>query len=304
MSPHLDSLGVFARSARVVEAVTKVLIEPSSSPSAPSKAPVKYKLLYPIRAKDTIPQVTYRWFAYPGQPGDAAQVEGLLEETIQKMESYLECTRIPFILEDLWRQTRPDGQPESLDEATGSIYTILSTSSCVRETIDPFIADFKAANDGRLPFIDSIVKARQNHGRSITTDQYTAAVDSARAFSQWVRNTVFAKSSDDEFPVLVFPQSWGSPTYRDDPDTGPLFFSSFSIYSLSYLSGCPDCTVPVGEVACQSRVTEKEMFLPISLSVLSPPGTDVQLLALLSELEDKGVLRSVEAGMRMYAEGG
>lgn len=229
-------------------------------------------------------------------------MEDLFEKTIQKLESHLECTRTSFNLDDLWRRSRPDGQPESLDEATGSIYTILTSTSCVRETIDPFIADCKAANDGRSPFIDSIVKARQDHGRSTTTEQYTTAVNSARAFSQWVRNTVFAKSSDDEFSVLVFPQSWGVPDYRDDPDTGPLFFSSFSIYSLSYLSGCPDCTVPVGEVPCRSRVTEKEMFLPVSLSVLSPPGTDVQLLALLSELEDKGVLRSVKAGMQMYAE--
>ena len=276
----------------------KSLIE--SSP--PPKASAKYRLLYPIRAKNTRPQDSRRWFPCSGEPGSAADAENLFEETVQKLESHLECTRSPFNFDDLWRQTRPAGQDESLDKATGSIYTTLSTHSCVRETIDPFIADFKAANHGRSPFIDSVVKARHDHGRSTTTSQYETAVKSANIFSQWFRDIVLAKSTEDEFPLLIFPQSWGSPAYRDEPDNGPLFFSTFSIYSLSYLSGCPDCTVPVGELPCQSRVTEAEMFLPVSLSVLSPPGTDLQLLSLLSELENKGVLRLVKTGRRMYGE--
>ena len=302
VAPLLDSLGVFARSAHIVEAVIKVLGESSQAPLVPSKPPMRYKLLYPIRAKNTKLQDSRRWFPYPGEPGDAAEVEDLFEETVQKLESHLKCTRTTFNVDDLWRRTRPIGQPESLEEATGSIYTILTTYSCVRETIDSFIADFKAANNNRLPLIDPVVKARQDHGRSTTRQQYETATRSAKTFSQWVREILLAKTSEDEFPLLIFPQSWGSPTYRDEPDDGPLFFSSFSIYSLSYLSGCPDCTVPVGEVPRKSRVTETEMFLPISLSVLSPPGTDVQLLALLSELEDKGVLRPVKTGARMYAE--
>lgn len=299
VSPLLDSVGVFARSAPVVEAVVKSLMELSSVPLKPR---VKYKLLYPVRAKDTKPQDSRRWFPYPGEPGSAADVEELFEETIQKLESHLKCTRSPFNLDDLWRQTRPAGQDQSLDKATGGVYTVLTTHSCVRNTIDPFIADFKATNNGRSPFIDAVVKARQDHGRSTTTLQYETAVQSAKTFSQWFREIVLARSAEDEFPLLIFPQSWGSPTYRDDPDKGPLFFSSFSIYSLSYLSGCPDCTVPVGEVPCQSRVTEAEMFLPVSLSMLSSPETDLRLLALLSELEGKGILRPVQAGMRMYGE--
>ena len=306
VSPLLDSLGVFARSAHIVETVIKVLTESSQASSVvPPKLPTKYKLLYPIRAKNTKPQDSLRWFPYPGEPGSAADVEDLFEETVQKLESYLKCTRSPFNLDDLWRQTRPAGQDESLDKATGSIYTILTTHTCIRETIDPFITDYKAANNNRLPFIDAVVKARQDHGRSTTPLQYKTAVQSAKVFSQWVRETIFAPSSpeaDNEFPLLVFPQSWATPFYRDDPDPGPLFFSTFSIYSLSYLSGCPDCTVPVGEVPRWSRVTEAEMLLPISLSVLSPPGTDVRLVGLLSELEDEGILRPVEAGMRMYKD--
>ncbi len=306
VSPLLDSVGVFARSAPILEAVMKVLIESPLPLSLPPKSPVKYKLLYPIRAKNTPPEDSHRWFPSPSEPGPAADVEDLLEETIQKLELHLKCTRSPFNLDDLWRQTRPAGQEETLDAATGTIYTTLTTHLCVRETVDPFIADFKSANNNHTPFIDSIVKARQDHGRTTTTHDHQRALETAALFSHWVRETLLAPPTphDHTFPLLIFPQSWALPTYRDEPATGPLFFSTFSTYSLSYLSGCPDCTVPVGEVPRKSRVTDAEMFLPVSLSMLSPPGTDGKLLALLSELESKGVVRAVQAGRRMYAEAG
>ena len=302
VSPLLDSLGIFARSAPVIEAVVQSLMKSSRPSIVPSNPPVKYKLLYAIRAKNSKPQDSLRWFPYPGEPGNAADAESLFEETIQKLESHLKCTRSSFNLDDMWRETHPTGQDERLDKATEDIYKVLTTHLCVRKTVDPFIADFKAVNNGRSPSIDCVVKARQDQGRSTTTLQYENAVQSAKVFSQWFREIIFAKTAEDEFPLLVFPQSWGSIAYRDEPDHGPLFFTSFSIYSLSYLSGCPDCTVPVGELACQSRATEAEMFLPVSLSILSPPSTDLQLLSLLSELENKGILRPVSAGMRMYAD--
>ena len=302
VSPLLDSLGVFARSAPVLEAVIQNLMESPHPSVTQSKPPVRYKFLYPIRSKNAQPPDSHRWFPYPGEPGDSGDAEDIFEETIQKLESHLKCTRSPFNIDDVWRETRPAGQDESLDKATGHIYSVLTSYSCVRETIDPFIADYKAANNGRSPAIDILVKTRQDRGRSLTPSQYESAVESAKMFSQWFRETIFTKSADDEFPLLVFPQSWGHPVYRDEPNKGPLFFNAFSTYSLSYLSGCPDCTVPVGEVPCHSRITDTEMFLPISLSMLSPPGTDLQLVALLSELENVGILQPVQTGRRMYVD--
>lgn len=309
VSPLLDSVGVFARSAHILEAVVKVLMDPSQTPSVPSKSPTKYKLLYPIRAKHTKLQDSCRWFPHPGEPGSAPDAEDLFEATVQKLESYLKCTRTSFNLDDLWCRTSPASQNKSLKKATGSIYPILSTHTCVRSTIDPFITDYKAANNGRLPFIDSAVKARHDYGRSTTSQQNETATQAAKTFSRWVWEALFAAKSspeDEIFPLLIFPQSWGIPTYRDDPDPnpGPSFSSStsFSPYSLSHLSGCPDCTVPVGEFPRISRVTQAEMFLPVSLSVLSPPGTDLQLARLLSELEDEGVLRPVLAGSRLFVK--
>lgn len=301
MSTLLDAVGLMARSTAMLEAAFTSMVDSSRlllRPTPPQKK--KYKLLYPIRAKGTKLGEPERWFPFPSEPGEFADVESQFEDFLRQLEAYTHCTRHAFNLEDLWRDTRPNGQSDNLDVATGHIYTVLSTYTCVRETIDPFIADFQAANHGRSPFIDPVVKARQAHGRCISTAEYEAAVRSANMFSKWINESLFATSDEDELTLLIFPQNWGRPDYRVDPEERDLFFSTFSIYSLSYLSGCPDCTVPIGEVERHSRLTEAKMSLPISLSILSPPGTDLALLALLSDLEKAGILKPPAAGPSMY----
>lgn len=301
VSTLLDAVGLMARSTAMLEAAFTSMVDSSRlllRPTPPQKK--KYKLLYPIRAKGTKLGEPERWFPFPSEPGEFADVESQFEDFLRQLEAYTHCTRHAFNLEDLWRDTRPNGQSDNLDVATGHIYTVLSTYTCVRETIDPFIADFQAANHGRSPFIDPVVKARQAHGRCISTAEYEAAVRSANMFSKWINESLFATSDEDELTLLIFPQNWGRPDYRVDPEERDLFFSTFSIYSLSYLSGCPDCTVPIGEVERHSRLTEAKMSLPISLSILSPPGTDLALLALLSDLEKAGILKPPAAGPSMY----
>lgn len=301
VSPLLDSVGAFARSAIVLERVIDCMIDSSTRIERPISPLKRYKLLYPTHAKGT---EAHRWFPFPSQSCEGTLVEQMFEKNVRALEAHLGCQRIPFNIDALWQSTRPPGQSESLDIATGSIYSILTTYCCVRETVDPFIADFKAANNGRAPFIDPNVKMIQQYGRNTTAAEFQSAVESALMFSKWVREAFFftidPASGEEAFPLLVFPQSWGRPSYRDEANNAPPFFSSFSAYSLSYLSGCPDCTVPIGEVPTISRHTEVEMMLPVSLSVLSPPMSDLTLLNLLAGMEKEGVLRAVKTGRTMY----
>ena len=297
VSGLIDSVGVLARSATIIERVMRCLAKPQSS-STSETSQASYKLLYPIQGTTSEHESLQRWF--PASKTEVKDTEALFESTVQKLESYLRCTRTCISLEDLWYKTHPDGESNMLNIATNGIYKALSTYTTVREVIDPFITDYKTFNANRAPFIDPIVRARQAEGRQITLEQYRAAEESARLFSHWINNVVLPPSDKNEIPLLIFPQSWGTPTYRDDLDCSPLFSSSFSIYSLSYLSGAPDCTAPIGEVSRYSRVTESEMLLPISLSILGRPNTDLALMALLAKLEHEGILRPVSTGMTTY----
>jgi hypothetical protein len=100
-----------------------------------------------------------------------------------------------------------------------------------------------------------------------------------------VSSVLFKTSSEDEIPLLIFPQSFGRPNYQYaskdvNRRRGKLFFDSFSVYSLSYLGGGPDVTVPIAEVTFESRHTVIEEWLPVSMSILGPKGSDGEVLSM------------------------
>lgn len=72
------------------------------------------------------------------------------------------------------------------------------------------------------------------------------------------------------------------------------------MYSISHCSGCPDITIPVREVRFNSKITQKEEYLPVAMSLLAPRGEDEALLRLVAKLEESGVLRPVECGFRLW----
>lgn len=60
--------------------------------------------------------------------------------------------------------------------------------------------------------------------------------------------------------------------------------------------------MPVADIPFQSRHSGIEEYLPVSMSVLGRKGKDASLLALLSDLEIRGVLKAVEAGRRLSVQ--
>ena len=302
VSTLLDTIGVFARSASILQLVSNIIASPSFTMLPQPRVGVKYKLLFPVREQDCAMEKSLSWFPYPGVPGKAAEAEDKLETFVQRLEQHLDCKRSVFNMDELWRKTRPSGQPDSLFEATKTLYQDIVYYTYTRETIDPFIKDYSAANNGRKPHLDGLPQARQAYGRGLTPEQHEAAVQDYGMFAKWVLDVLLAPTSPNEVPLLIFPRTWSLPDYRDTlpaPDR-PLFWNGFSQYSISYCSGCPDFTVPVGEVPYHSRVTDCEEMLPVSLALLGRPAMDRVMLGLLKELEDSGALLPVKTGSRMY----
>lgn len=304
LCPFLDTVGVFARSASVLEVASSIIADPLYQLTPWPGGQRKFKLLYPVRAQNTETDGSLPCFLQPSHSSGEMTAEVQFESIVQKLEKHLGCTRQAFNFDDLWRETCPAGQSNDLHAATGKIYQVLGYFEYIKHTIDPFIADYQAIHNGRKPFIEPLVLARQAYGRKITPSEYTEAIESLQKFSQWILNILFATSSPAEIPILIIPQSQGRPDYRDtvQASDAPLFWSHFSMYSISYCSGCPDFTVPIGEVPYHSRITDREEWLPLSLAVLSRPGMDAVLLRLLREMEAEGALRPPAAGARMYPD--
>ncbi len=93
-----------------------------------SEKTCRYKLLYPVRPEGRSMDASCRWFPPPDQHDKTTPAEEAMEVVIQALEARLGCQRHAFNLDELWKQTRPEGQPDSLDAATGSVSDIDTAS--------------------------------------------------------------------------------------------------------------------------------------------------------------------------------
>lgn len=190
----------------------------------------------------------------------------------------------------------------------------------------------------RMPYIEPSTRARLEYGGKLPDAEYEASVGALRVFGGWVNEHLLptyvvgtgqtrattttppssslssppppAHAATDEeqiitIPLLVYPITRGlPPRYRDDftpraPGSN-IFWTGFSTYGISYCSGCPDFTLPVGEVEFRSRITEAVEKLPVAISLMGPRGADEVLLELVTELEEVGVLRGVRCGRSLW----
>ena len=298
----LNTLGIFARDATTFGKIGTQLLPSSFQPLIP-RAARKYKLLYPVRSLQQERPSPHRWFPNPlADPSKLTEAEKKIEAFVLQLEQHLSCERTPFNLDELWRAMKPRGQPDSLDEATGHIYSALVSYSALHEGgINDFLASYASSHNGSAPKLSPIVSKRLEYGRSLTRAQIAQHLDSMAVFARWVENVLFGPPDEEAITLLIFPQSLGVPNYRDDiPKHECVIYDKFSVYSFGYLVGCPDYTVPIGEVPFVSRVTGKAGHLPVSLSMVARRGNDVPLFDVLTLLEEKGVLSGVKAGRRMY----
>ncbi|KAI0016845.1 amidase signature domain-containing protein [Xylariomycetidae sp. FL0641] len=306
----LDTPGVFSRSAAITQAVSKVMT--AGSWSAVQHVPQKprYKLLYAVSSPDSAASETPKFFPPQRSGWEVNTAAGsILEDFVQRLEGYLGSERHEVCIDELWKHTRPQAAPEDIAEATGTIYQNIVYYELAHNVVRPFIRNHKAAK-ARTPFIEPITASRVAYGASVGQEEYEASVSALQTYASWINEVLLPGPpvnglEDAEIPVLIYPQSWGRPWYRDElpiRDDG-LFWSGFSVYSISYCSGCPDITVPVGEVPFTSKITDTEEYLPVSLSLLAPRGLDSALLDLLVGLEGHGFLgAAVQCGSRLWQE--
>jgi len=301
-----NTVGIFARDVELFSKVGGFLVDAKPMPRLPPSQR-RYNLLYPTRAPhmtNPIYHGQYRWFPHPEvDQSHWSDAEKRLEETVVNMEKLLNCKRIPFNINELWRATPVLGQPRSLDEATGEIYQVITTSSAIHTGIDEFIAKYRSEHNGEEPPMSDIVKQRLDYGRGVQADQVAKAVEAMEGFREWTLNTLFGSYDQDATTIMIFPQTCGLPDYRNHVAVqGETFNSTFSIYALGYLVGCPDYTLPVAETPYVSRVTNQIEHLPVTMSLVGPPGTDLELFDVVEYMHENGALSDVLAGPRVFQD--
>ncbi|KAK8060099.1 amidase signature enzyme [Apiospora saccharicola] len=337
-SREFDTVGVFTRSASVASAVSRTMMggHDGNQGDADKTRSVhqgrrrrKFKLLYAIEPPSEAASQTPKFFPNPNtsNPEPQTPAAAIFESFVNRLETHLGVQRHRINIYGYWRDTRPDpeGTDQDLAKYTSKIYPNLVYGATAHDVIRPFVADFQRAHPDRgRPFIEPTTKARLEYGAGVSDEEMQRSREVLGVFARWVNNVLLPAPTpnaedaatgelevDNEknavIPLLVYPQAWGQPQYRDEAapsrqeadGSKKLFWDGFSVYSLSYGSGCPDYVLPLGEVEFTSRITGAKAHLPVAISLLAPKGMDDVLLGLIKELEEAGILREVNAGNRL-----
>lgn len=103
---------------------------------------------------------------------------------------------------------------------------------------------------------------------------------------------------------MVLPIEDGKPNYRERPPQPYEKASALSAMYISSVAGTPEIVAPIGEIKFLSEVTERVEPLPIAVSVVGAPGTDLWLMEVVRKAMELGGLPTrLETGRSIYGEG-
>ena len=116
-----------------------------------------------------------------------------------------------------WNATKPaDVAAPTLQTLLTTTYADFITLDQIELLADPFIADYKAANGGRAPFINPGPLSRWAYGRALPAGRKEEAVANKTVFMDWWASEVVKTDpvtcSDSLF---LYPQSQGRTRYRN-----------------------------------------------------------------------------------------
>ncbi|KAI0653959.1 amidase signature enzyme [Cubamyces menziesii] len=288
LSPELDTAGIFSRDANLWALAGHWWYTNFTSYSKFPK-----KILFPIDFFGG------SFLTNPPAPGTA---DAMFNTFIGKLEKFLGTTRTEVDFADLWNATKPTNvSTPSLQTLLSTTYADLISLDQIALVADPFIADYGAENDGRMPFIDPAPLARWNYGRGLPSGRKAEALVNKTIFMNWFASQVIKPNPETcADAILLYPQSSGRTNYRNryiSPPSAPLGFSSGRV---AVHAETPDMVVPVGEAPFNSTITGKTEYLPVTLSFITAKGCDLMLFNLFSALQDAGALKPVVTGPRMF----
>ncbi|EOD49366.1 putative glutamyl-trna amidotransferase protein [Neofusicoccum parvum UCRNP2] len=202
--------------------------------------------------------------SYPKQillidfPTEAGEYESdaLLLDFVSKLSTFLSANATAFNITTAWAADKPDTPPVA--ELLNTTYPLLISKEQTKLVRDPWYAEYAAAHDGRLPFVDPAPLARWAYG-----DNSSATIEEAVAnkteFMAWFNSSVLVPDAEtcSSSLLLYIGSTEADVDYRNEYLEAPTVPYGFSTSRVSVFSEAPDMVVPskfvpslVGVMAC------------------------------------------------------
>ncbi|KAJ5640422.1 hypothetical protein N7528_000047 [Penicillium herquei] len=152
---------------------------------------------------------------------------------------------------------------------------------------------------GRDPYVNPTTRFRWNLTKDISTETHEDGMRRLEVYKEWLLEHILQTQKRNA--LVILPITSQEADYRETPPPPPTAPNAFDGIWLAPVTGSPEISVPIGELKYQSRISGNQEHLPVVVSVLGKPGSDMALIdAMKKALKHSGRPTEVHTGRRMF----
>ncbi|KAH6672025.1 amidase signature domain-containing protein [Halenospora varia] len=280
-NPLMDTAGFLTRDAVLWKAASEVLY--STNLTAFTSYPkTLYTTLFPKTA--------------------TTEAESILLSFLSTLETYLGVNASVLDYDSMWGNSSLAAQTQSptLSDLLTLTYPTLISKQQYTLFGAPFIADYGAANDGRVPFIDPVPTLRWGYARSNATTLEQGIANKTIFKNWWNSEVILPDTASCTQSLLLYPGTLATPNYRNVYLEPPQIPAGWSVQNVAIFAGVPDMVLPIGQAPYYSTITNHTEYLPVAVNIVAAPGCDAVIFKIAEELQNAGIINAPKAGSTMY----
>ncbi|KAI1118268.1 amidase-like protein [Nemania sp. NC0429] len=197
---------------------------------------------------------------------DHEGVQVLAEEWVSSLATWLGARKLDVSVEETWSATRPADACKGFFETFNTTFIDLIYSE-FWSYLSEFRETYKAKFDTD-PYVCKVTQYLWNKGRSMSDERKKEASTEVKTHNDWFLRHLL---NDDE-TIIVAPRY--KLDYRDEYLPAPELrsYEGFDSNLHASLSGVPNMIVPIGQCSFHSKISGREEYFPVSLSIIAPKG--------------------------------
>ncbi|KAJ2993194.1 hypothetical protein NUW58_g1920 [Xylaria curta] len=197
---------------------------------------------------------------------DHEGVQKIAEEWVSSLATWLGARKLDVSIEETWSATRPANACKGFFETFNKTFIDLIYSE-----FWSYLSEFRKAYKTRFdadPYVCKVTQYLWDEGRSMSDARKKQALDEVAIHNDWFIRHLLA----DDQTIIVVPRY--KLDYRDEYLPAPELrsFDGFDSNLHASLSGVPNIIVPVGQCSFHSKISGREEYFPVSLSIIAPKG--------------------------------
>lgn len=222
----------------------------------------------------------------------------LIDDFIGDLEKVYNVKREKVSIAETWKTSPPK---ETEDLSVQDYLKDVGVNSFVYDVyhlMDKFRHEFrdKFSCD---PYINPVTRFRWDLAKLISGEEHAEAMKRLDIYKDWLLEHILQPSKRNV--LLVLPITSQEADYREDPPPSPTAPGAFDGIWLAPTLGAPEISLPIGELKYHSRISGNDEYLPVVVSVLGKPGSDMALInAMKTVLTKARRPLQVKTGSRMF----